>query len=434
MKEVVMDTLAKQREQRDKQQRRLAAQMEKDAVLRSLETGDGGVGGAVGSSGAAAGGSGLALISRGKANKLDRVYLRSLRPLMAKAKEVEEFVRGAGKAVSSVDVLEKLDYDLNMDAALLDELRLHPRVRVQEADAAALSTQAKEEEDEEEKKKKEKGGAGVSATAAAAAAAASVNKGAVREERKFFLLTYNATFDVRSRAELLQLVERLPDGIALKDLDGSYARILEDIKELQASGEVIAVCVMLQHLIDARVTRPYRPCFFPIHVVSLRVCVLLTCVPSSCCCCCCCCCCCHCSQIRTFAQMKGCIYREDENGGVTEEFPEIIYPGKHTLPIAVDNDIVDLYRYVRACCACASVNRSGLSSFSHRPRVFLYRVFSACSMLCVLEAPVAYTYILFRGPFGLVSRTGRSSCRAIPKRFGTRYCAPVSRSRRRTRR
>ena len=40
-----MDTLAKQREQRDKQQRRLAAQMEKDAVLRSLETGDGGAGG-----------------------------------------------------------------------------------------------------------------------------------------------------------------------------------------------------------------------------------------------------------------------------------------------------------------------------------------------------------------------------------------------------
>ena len=85
VKEVVMDTLAKQREQRDKQQRRLAAQMEKDAVLRSLETGDGGVGGAVRSSGAAAGGSGLALISRGKANKLDRVYLRSLRRIQSSA-------------------------------------------------------------------------------------------------------------------------------------------------------------------------------------------------------------------------------------------------------------------------------------------------------------------------------------------------------------
>lgn len=53
------------------------------------------------------------------------------------------------------------------------------------------------------------------------------------------------------------------------------------------------------------------------------------------------------SLVHECTQMKGCIYREDENGSVTEEFPEIVYPGKHTLPIDVDNDIVELYRYAR---------------------------------------------------------------------------------------
>ena len=45
-------------------------------------------------------------------------------------------------------------------------------------------------------------------------------------------------------------------------------------------------------------------------------------------------------------QMRGVIRREIEGGGHAEETVEIVFPGKHRIPVNVDTDIVDLYRYL----------------------------------------------------------------------------------------
>ena len=103
------------------------------------------------------------------------VYLKSKRPLMSKVKEVVEYTVGAKRVVSSADVLEALKYDLSTDARLLEELRLHPQIKVTEP-----------------------GGGGDA------------------PGDRLVLLSYVSTFDVRSRAELLQALERLPEGIAVK--------------------------------------------------------------------------------------------------------------------------------------------------------------------------------------------------------------------------
>jgi len=177
------DEFAAARAAHAKQQERLARQMEKDAALREVAGTSGASGwnalladGAHGRGSRTQDGAGALTVAAGPgAYERHLVYLKSKRPLMSKVKEVVEYIVGAKKVVSSVDILEALKYDLNTDERVLEELRLHPQIKVTEA-----------------------GG------------------GDAHGERRLFLLSYVPTFDVRSRAELLQALERLPEGTAVK--------------------------------------------------------------------------------------------------------------------------------------------------------------------------------------------------------------------------
>ena len=101
----------------------------------------------------------------------------------------------------------------------------------------------------------------------------------------------------------------------MQDLVGAYANVIDDIKEMNASGDIIVV-------------RTVPPCNATLashtHSRTNTDGKRALCSP----------------------QMRGVIRREIEGGGHAEETVEIVFPGKHRIPVNVDTDIVDLYRYL----------------------------------------------------------------------------------------
>ena len=243
------DPLDAARRERERQQDRLARQIEKDAVLRMMNSADGTDVG-MEQSGQGSG----ALIVAGGPNAYDEhhIYLKSKRPLMAKVsfqgynffarirhsvllkiltsyylllkikvKEVVEYIAHAKKVVSSFEIREKLKYDLNTDDMLLQELSRHPQINVVNSSSIG-QRQGKVDGD-------------------SAAGEDPMETPNDIGKKRLYILSFVPTFDVRSRAELLQALERLPDGIAVKDLVGSYQNVLKDIKELNAKGDIFVV-------------------------------------------------------------------------------------------------------------------------------------------------------------------------------------------------
>ncbi|KAL1205302.1 hypothetical protein V5N11_011584 [Cardamine amara subsp. amara] len=61
------------------------------------------------------------------------------------------------------------------------------------------------------------------------------NPKAYYDGRRF---SYKATHDVKDKRQLLSLVNKYPNGIAVIDLKDAYPKVLEDLQALKASGEI----------------------------------------------------------------------------------------------------------------------------------------------------------------------------------------------------
>ena len=59
-----------------------------------------------------------------------RRMVKAARPVMAKVKEVVEELVRAKAPVSVADILERLDYRLERDTELMEQLQRHPQVRI----------------------------------------------------------------------------------------------------------------------------------------------------------------------------------------------------------------------------------------------------------------------------------------------------------------